>query len=94
MRNRPFGIRPERGLGDAERHLSPATTSSNFSADRELLKQIEPQRGGDRKSKGGRAPVDRKSFANGAGLSLHQQKQALRVANIPRDDFERRVAFR
>lgn len=50
----------------------------------ELAKRIEPKRGGDRKSKGGHPPIDsRKAVANGAGLSAHQLKQAVRVANVP-----------
>lgn len=58
----------------------------------ELLKQIEPQQGGDRKSKGGQPPVDsRKSAADAAGLSEHQRKTALRVANVPAAQFEAAV---
>lgn len=58
----------------------------------ELLQQIEPAQGGDRRSKGGHAPVDsRKAAASDAGLSEHQRKQALRVANVPEPDFERAI---
>lgn len=57
----------------------------------ELLKEIEPQKGGDRRSKGRRPPVDRTSVARSAGLSSHQQKTALRVANVPKDEFEAAV---
>ena len=47
----------------------------------ELLEAIEPQSGGDRKSNGGHPPLDtRTSAARSAGLSEHQQKQAVRVA--------------
>lgn len=62
----------------------------------ELLAQIEPQKGGDRKSdeyqKDGRGPlISRKDAARDAGLSERQQKQALRVASVPPADFEAMV---
>jgi hypothetical protein len=58
----------------------------------ELLQKIDPAKGGDRKSKGGRPPVDsRKAAAKAAGLSAHQTKQSIRVAMIPKADFERLV---
>jgi len=58
----------------------------------ELLKQIEPAHGGDRRSNGGHPPIEsRKAAADEAGLSEHQRKTALRVANVPADDFERQV---
>jgi hypothetical protein len=61
----------------------------------ELLRQIEPQQGGDRGSgpTGGRPPVggSRTSAATDAGLSEHQRKTALRVANVPEDKFEAAV---
>lgn len=57
----------------------------------ELLKQIEPQQGGDRRSTGGSPPVGRKAAAAAAGLSEHQRKTALRVANVPAEDFEQQV---
>jgi len=61
----------------------------------ELLKAIEPAKGGDRgnAATGGRLPVGetRKSVATSAGLSKDQQKQALRVASIPEREFERAV---
>jgi hypothetical protein len=58
----------------------------------ELLKEIEPAKGGDRKSTGGRPPFDsRKSVAQAAGLSENQQKTALRVANVPEEQFETQV---
>lgn len=37
------------------------------------------------------SPQSRELTANGAGLSEHQRKQMLRVASIPREDFERQV---
>jgi hypothetical protein len=36
-------------------------------------------------------PVGRTQAARDAGLSEHQQKIALRVANVPKDEFERQV---
>jgi hypothetical protein len=57
----------------------------------ELLKQIQPQQGGDRKSNGRHRPFDRKQAARGAGLSERQQKTAIRVANVPQSDFEEAV---
>jgi hypothetical protein len=57
----------------------------------ELLQQIEPQQGGDRRSdqrEGDLPLVSRKSAADEAGMSDWQRKTALRVANVPRDEFE------
>jgi hypothetical protein len=51
----------------------------------ELLKQIEPA-----KNQHGRAPT-RAQAAEDAGLSEHQRKTALRVANVSMDEFERQV---
>lgn len=36
-------------------------------------------------------PPNRKQAAADAGMSDHQRKQALRVANVPEDDFERQT---
>lgn len=61
----------------------------------ELLKQIPPARGGDRGGPtGGRPPVGetRTQAANDAGLSEHQRKTALRVANVPQPEFEAATA--
>ena len=62
----------------------------------ELLKQIEPQKfngnqyvvkdGGDPDQ-----PITRKSAAEQAGLSERQRKTALRVANVPEQDFNQSV---
>lgn len=62
----------------------------------ELLKQIEPQTGGDRKSTeyqgaGGDTLITRKEAAEQAGMSKRQQVTAIRVANVPQEDFERQV---
>ena len=57
----------------------------------ELLKQIDG-RGGDR-SKNGGAPTSalRRDVAAAAGMSKDQQVTAVRVANVPADDFERQI---
>lgn len=62
----------------------------------ELLKQIEPQKGGDRKSEAyqradAQPLISRQQAASDAGMSPHQTKQALRVANVPADQFEKLV---
>jgi hypothetical protein len=59
----------------------------------ELLKQIEPQQGARNDlTSGGRPPeVTRNTAARDVGMSPHQAKQAIRVANVPAADFERQV---
>jgi hypothetical protein len=62
----------------------------------ELLKQIEPATGKNNQYvqvKGGDAPTfhSRKQAAEDAGMSRDQMHTALRVANVPREDFERQV---
>lgn len=57
----------------------------------ELLEQVKPARGGDRgnAATGGRPPfASRKAAAEAAGLSQHQAKEMLRVAKVPKDQFE------
>ena len=59
----------------------------------ELLKQIEPGQG-SRDGKRGtddHTPLRRKDAAGQAGMSKHQQIQAIRVANVPAEDFEHQV---
>jgi hypothetical protein len=59
----------------------------------QIAKEIEPASGGDHKSKG-RAPaplIGRKALGRAAGVSPHQLKQAVRVANVLSADFERQV---
>lgn len=58
----------------------------------ELLKQVDG-RGGDRTktdADGGFAPTQRQAAAD-AGMSERQQLTAVRVANVPADEFERQV---
>jgi hypothetical protein len=60
----------------------------------ELLKEIEPQRGGDRVSDQYTASdtlVTRQNAAEEAGLSKRQADTAKRLASIPEDDFEEMV---
>lgn len=63
----------------------------------ELLKQIEPQQGGDRgggrgNQGGGVSPmVSRKQAMADAGMSVDQGKTALRVASIPERQFTEQV---
>ena len=59
----------------------------------ELLKQIEPAKGANQNIRGVDPPKvhTRTEAAKAAGLSKDQQKQAIRVASIPSDTFERAV---
>lgn len=59
----------------------------------ELLKQIEPAKGGrPPQTKAGAVPsLCRKAAAAEAGLSERQAKTAQRLANVPDDDFEAMV---
>jgi len=56
------------------------------------LKQIEPAHGANQNIREGDRPkVTRESAATDAGLSDHQRKQALRVANVPESEFTEQV---
>ena len=55
----------------------------------ELLKQLDPATGTTKKD--GSGPLSRKDAAYEAGMSERQHKQALRVANIPEQDFVAQV---
>ena len=60
----------------------------------ELLKQIEPASGTRtdlQPSAAGDTRLTRKHVAEEAGMSPRQMHTALRVANVPREDFERQV---
>lgn len=59
----------------------------------ELLKQIEPSKGGrPSETRVADGPsYSRKEAASSAGISPRQAKQAIRIANIPAADFERQV---
>lgn len=62
----------------------------------ELLKQIEPSKGGDRKSadyqRTGADPlISRKGGGEAAGMSGRQIKQRSGVASVPAADFDRHV---
>jgi hypothetical protein len=56
----------------------------------ELLQEIEPATGAHLKREGN-LPLSRETAATEAGLSEHQRKTALRVANVPVDPFEQQV---
>lgn len=56
----------------------------------ELLKQVDA-RGGDRTKSEAVRTFAQSDAARDAGMSKHQQVQAVRVANVPADDFERQV---
>lgn len=53
----------------------------------ELLKQFD-DRGGDRSKSEGAHTFGQREAAAEAGLSKHQQVTAVRVANVPAEDFE------
>jgi hypothetical protein len=58
----------------------------------ELLRQIEPAHGANQNiTDVGDSIVTRRSAAEQAGLSERQQYTALRVANVPKNEFERLV---
>jgi hypothetical protein len=59
----------------------------------ELLKQIEPAKPGPKPEigMGDHTQLGRQAAGEQAGLSKHQQVQAIRVANVPDQDFERQV---
>jgi hypothetical protein len=59
----------------------------------ELLKQIEPANGANQNIRAADHPKveSRKDIAASVGMSPHQAKQAVRVANVPAADFERQV---
>jgi hypothetical protein len=59
----------------------------------ELLKQIETRRGSNQNIREGARPKveTRQSVAEAAGLSSHQQKQALRIAELPKREFEKAI---
>lgn len=58
----------------------------------ELLKQIEPAHGASQNIGGGvPTNVTRKSAAADAGMSKRQQVTAIRVANVPADEFVRQL---
>lgn len=57
----------------------------------ELLAEIEPAKNQYENGRGGASPSSRKSAADAAGLSDDQRKDALRVASVPEDEFERQI---
>lgn len=62
----------------------------------ELLSQIQAQSGGDKKSDdyqgmSGHTLISRAEAAREAGMSKHQQVQAVRIAHVPQANFERQI---
>lgn len=59
----------------------------------ELLKQIQPNKGGrpSETQEGARPSLSRSGAGSDAGLSEHQTKQALRTASVPAEEFEQLV---
>ncbi|MDH6275593.1 hypothetical protein M2311_005693 [Rhizobium leguminosarum] len=59
----------------------------------ELLKEFEPAHGANQNiaATGGPKVVTRKDAAEAAGMSERQAKTAVRVANVPAEEFERQV---
>ena len=58
----------------------------------QLLKRFQTSpEGGRPKNGGGGSPVSQRQAAKSAGLSKDQEKKAVRVANVPEDEFERKV---
>ncbi len=59
----------------------------------ELLKQIEPAKPGPKPEigMGDHTQLGRQAAGEQAGMSKHQQVQAVRVANVPAADFEKQV---
>jgi hypothetical protein len=58
----------------------------------ELLKEIEPAKNQhDANARVGSVPSSRTQAATDAGMSERQRKTALRVANVPSEEFEQAV---
>jgi len=57
----------------------------------ELLETFNKGVGAPRKNGAGAHPITQRQAAEQAGMSEHQEKQAVRVANVPAEDFEAAV---
>lgn len=59
----------------------------------ELLKQFDARQGQNLPTakKAGALPISQQAMARDAGMSDHQRKQAVRVANVPAEQFEKQV---
>ena len=57
----------------------------------ELLKQFDGRPDNAKQTEGDRHLISRSQAATQAGLSEHQTKQAVRVANVPAAKFERQI---
>lgn len=55
----------------------------------EVLKQFDERpANAEKQSEGDHTLLSQREVAQDAGISEHQQKQAVRIANIPEDQFE------
>jgi hypothetical protein len=58
----------------------------------EVLKQFDARpTNAEKQSEGDHTLISQRQAAEQAGITKHQQVQAVRVANVPQDDFERQV---
>ena len=57
----------------------------------ELLRLFNKGVGRPKENRGGAPPISQRDAANAAGMSKDQEKQAVRIANLPEDDFEAAV---
>jgi hypothetical protein len=58
----------------------------------EVLKQFDARpSNAEKQSEGDHTLISQREAAEQAGITKHQQVQAVRVANVPADDFERQV---
>ena len=78
---------------DTLRKLADRIQARAIRRQGELLKQVEPSKGGrPSETQAGDLPsLTRTSLAESAGISEHQRKTALRVASVPSEEFERQV---
>lgn len=72
---------------DSLRKMAERIQSRAINRCGELLKQVDG-RGNNQHSVGAHTTLSQRQAAKDANLSKHQQVQAVRVANIPRDQFE------
>ena len=80
----------EAGRGRVLQGLTARIKARAIRRCRGLLAEIEPHQGKrtDRLTDGGDTRLSRSAAASSAGLSKRQKVTALRVANVPKDQFE------
>lgn len=78
---------------DSMRKMADRIQARAIARAGELLKQVKPGKTGPKPElqAGDHPQLTRTIAATEAGLSEHQRKTALRVANIPSDEFDRQV---